>query len=58
MASTKEYLEFPYDGAKKMILVDDIDDRDFLCMLIEKMWEEFPERKKLRRGKNADLSTT
>ena len=29
-----------------MILVDDIDDRDFLCMLIENMWEELPERKK------------
>ena len=27
-------------------LVDDIDDRDFLCMLIENMWEELPERKK------------
>ena len=39
-------MEFPYDGAKKMILVDDIDDRDFLCVLIENMWEELPERKK------------
>ena len=39
-------MELPYDGAKKMILVDDIDDRDFLCMLIENMWEELPERKK------------
>ena len=39
-------MEFPYDGTKKMILVDDIDDRDFLCMLIENMWEELPERKK------------
>ena len=38
-------MELPYDGAKKMILVDDIDDRDFLCMLIESMWEELPERK-------------
>ena len=39
-------MELPYDGAKAMILVDNIDDRDFLCMLIENMWEELPERKK------------
>lgn len=39
-------MELPYDGAKKMILVDDIDDRDFLCKLIESMWEELPERKR------------
>ena len=39
-------MELPYDGAKAMILVDNIDDRDFLCMLIENMWEELPERKR------------
>ena len=39
-------MELPYDGAKKMILVDDIDDRDFLCTLIESMWEELPEKKR------------
>ena len=30
----------PYDGAKKMILVDDVDNRQFLCGLVESMWEE------------------
>ncbi len=39
-------MELPYDGAKEMILVDDIDNREFLCKLVESMWEELPERKK------------
>ena len=39
-------MELPYDGAKEMILVDDIDNREFLCELVESMWEELPERKK------------
>ena len=38
-------MELPYDGAKEMILVDDIDNREFLCMLIRSMWEELPEKK-------------
>ena len=29
-----------YDGAKKMILVDDVDNRQFLCGLVESMCEE------------------
>ena len=36
----------PYDGAKEMILVDDVDNREFLCKLVECMWEELPEKKK------------
>ena len=39
-------MEFPYDGAKEMILVDDVDDREFLCELVESMWEELPEKKR------------
>ena len=39
-------MELPYDGAKEMILVDDIDNREFLCELVESMWAELPERKK------------
>ncbi len=38
--------EPPYDGAKEMILVDDVDDREFLCTLVKSMWEELPEKKK------------
>lgn len=38
-----------YDGAKEMILVDDVDNREFLCKLVESMWEELPERKRKNR---------
>ena len=36
-------LELPYEGAKEMLLVDDIDNRKFLCELVQSMWEELPE---------------
>ena len=39
-------MELPYDGAKEMILVDDVDNREFLCELIEAMYEELPEPKR------------
>ena len=39
-------LEFPYDGAKEMLLVENVDDRDFLNMLLDSMACELPERKK------------
>ena len=41
-------MELPYEGAKEMVLVDDVDNRDFLCELIRSMWEELPEKKKKR----------
>ncbi|MCR5597705.1 MAG: TfoX/Sxy family protein [Lachnospiraceae bacterium] len=43
-------MELPYEGAKEMILVEDIDDREFLCKLVESMWDELPERKKRRKA--------
>ncbi len=39
-------MELPYDGAKEMILVDNVDNREFLCKLVERMWEELPDKKK------------
>ena len=39
-------MEMPYDGAKEMILVNDVDDRGFLKNLVESMWEELPEKKR------------
>ena len=42
-------MELPYEGAKEMLLVEDVDDREFLCSLIEGMWEELPEKKKNSR---------
>ena len=40
-------MEPPYDGAKEMILVDNVDDQQFLCELVESMWEELPEKKNI-----------
>ena len=39
-------LEIPYDGAKEMLLVEDVDDRGFLVRLVEALYEELPERRK------------
>ena len=38
--------EIPYEGAKEMLLVDNVDDRDFLCELLEAMYDELPVSKK------------
>ncbi len=38
-------MERPYDGAKEMLLAEDVDDREFLCGLVESMWEELPDRR-------------
>ena len=42
----KANLELPYEGAKEMLLVDDIDNRDFLKILLEAMYDELPAPKK------------
>ena len=39
-------LELPYEGAKEMILVDDVENKDFLKELIEAMYGELPAPKK------------
>ncbi|MBR6185366.1 MAG: TfoX/Sxy family protein [Clostridia bacterium] len=38
--------ELPYEGAKEMLLVDNVENRDFLRELIEAMYEELPSPKK------------
>ena len=38
--------EVPYPGAKEMLLVDNVDDRDFLCCLLDAMLDELPAGKK------------
>ena len=38
--------ESPYEGAKRMLLVDNVEDREFLRELIEAMYEELPVPKK------------
>ena len=39
-------LEKPYDGAKAMLMVDNVDDREFLMRLITAMYDELPEPKR------------
>ena len=34
--------DVPYDGAKEMLLVDDVDSKDFLTGLFEAMFDELP----------------
>ena len=40
--------ELPYEGAKEMLLVDDVEDREFLKKLLEAMYKELPAPKKKR----------
>ena len=34
--------ELPYDGAKEMLLVDDVDNKEFLTGLFNSMYDELP----------------
>ncbi|MBQ6105322.1 MAG: TfoX/Sxy family protein [Lachnospiraceae bacterium] len=43
-------MELPYEGAKEMILVDDVDNRELLCELVESMWEDLPEKKRKKQS--------
>lgn len=38
--------ELPYEGAKEMLLVDDVDNREFLCKLFLSMYDELPAPRK------------
>lgn len=40
--------ELPYEGAKEMLLVDDVDNKDFLTKLFNAMYDELPSPKKKR----------
>ena len=42
-------MELPYDGAKEMLLVDDVENREFLKELIEAMYEELPAPRKRKK---------
>ena len=41
--------EIPYEGAKEMLLVDNVENRDFLRELVEAMYEELPAPKRKKR---------
>lgn len=38
--------EIPYEGAKKMLLVNDVDSKNFLIRLFDSMYDELPAPKK------------
>ncbi len=38
--------ELPYDGAKEMLLIEDVDSKDFLTKLFNAMYDELPAPKK------------
>ena len=44
-------MESPYEGGKEMLLVEDVDSREFLQELLQAMYKELPapKKKKLRK---------
>ena len=42
-------MELPYEGAKEMLLVDDVENREFLKDLLEAMYDELPAPRKKRK---------
>ncbi len=42
-------MELPYEGAKEMLLVDDVDNKEFLQGLLEAMLDELPASKKKKK---------
>jgi len=48
-------LEPPYEGAKDMLLVEDVDSKEYLTGLFEAIYEELPvPKKKAKKKKEAD----
>ena len=52
--SAKEYMpnaefELPYEGAKEMLLVDDVDNKEYLVGLFKSMYDELPNPKPKRQ---------
>ena len=43
--------ELPYEGAKQMLLVDEVDNKNFLAGLFNAMYEELPAQNRKRRNK-------
>ncbi len=41
--------ELPYEGAKEMLLVEDVDDKEFLSGLLNAMVDELPDPKKRKK---------
>ena len=48
----KAPLELPYEGAKEMLLVEEIENKEFLRDLLEAMYDQLPSPKKPAEGKH------
>ena len=44
-------MELPYEGSKEMLLVDNVENRDFLRELVETMYDELPAPKQKKKAK-------
>ena len=42
-------MELPYEGANEMLLVDNVENREFLYELLEAMYDELPAPKKRKK---------
>lgn len=42
-------MEIPYKGAKQMLLVDEVDNKDFLVQLFNAMYDELPIQKERKK---------
>ena len=45
-------MELPYEGAREMLLVDNVENRDFLRELVEAMYDELPAPKQKKKENN------
>ena len=43
------HFELPYNGAKKMLLVDEVDNKEFLTSLFHSMYDELPYPKQKKK---------
>ena len=46
----KPYAELPYKGAKEMLLVEEIEDKEFLTKLLNTMYDELPSPKPKKKS--------
>ena len=46
----KPYYELPYKGAKEMLLVEEIEDKEFLTKLLNAMYDELPSPKPKKKS--------
>ncbi len=47
--------ELPYEGSKEMLLVDDVDNKEYLTGLFDVMYDELPAPKPKKKKDNFDL---